>query len=511
MFALMFRYQSQNQLTIKEFEMPFEAELNPTNRWVVMSQTIPWDEFARAYQKNFKSRRGAPTIDARIVLGVVIIKHLLKLDDEGVIEMIQENPYMQYFLGLKSFTSKPVMDPSLLIHIRKRIDLSVFEKLTDELIREGLKINRQTQDDGDDEQGDDVDNTNDEVQMSNKGKLQIDATVADAAIKFPTDLDLLNDSREKAEELIDYLCGELGVKQKPGTYRRNARKAYLNLSKKKRKTEKELRKGIRQQLGFVRRDIKIINQLLDKSQQIGVGGLFDKHQQKYFFVIQHVFSQQERMFKGKVHSVEDRLVSIHQPHVRPIVRGKAKSKVEFGAKINVSLHNGYARIVHFDWNAYNEGTDLIMQVERYRELHGHYPKVVLVDKIYLNRENRRWLKEHGISHTGDPLGRKRVVNQPSAYQKRKKRSECAERNQIEGKFGQGKRGYNLNNIRARLSSTSTCWIAAIIFVINILRHMKGISLSFFVTLFDKLMRMKQIIKNQIPNPTLNFAGFGIIQ
>lgn len=118
--------------------------------------------------------------------------------------------------------------------------------------------------------------------MSNKGKLQIDATVADADIKFPTDLDLLNDSREKAEELIDYLCGELGVKQKPRTYRRNARKAYLNLSKKKRKTEKELRKGIRQQLGFVRRDIKIINQLLDKSQQIGVGGLFDKHQQKYF-------------------------------------------------------------------------------------------------------------------------------------------------------------------------------------------------------------------------------------
>ena len=508
----MFRYQSQNQLTIKEFEMPFEAELNPTNRWVVMSQMIPWDEFARAYQKNFPSRRGAPTIDARIVLGVVIIKHLLKLDDQGAIEMIQENPYMQYFLGLKSFTSNAVMDPSLLVHIRKRIDLSVFEKLTDELIREGLKLNKQTPEDHeDDEQGDDIDNTSDDVQLPNKGKLQIDATVADADIKFPTDLDLLNDSRKKAEDLIDYLCVELGIKEKPRTYRRNARKAYLNLSKKKRKTEKELRKGIRQQLGFVRRDIKIINQLLDRSQQIGLGGLFDKHQRKYFFVIQHVFSQQESMFKGKVHSVDDRIVSIHQPHVRPIVRGKAKSKVEFGAKINVSLHDGYARIDHFDWNAYNEGTDLIMQVERYRELHGHYPKVVLVDKIYLNRENRRWLKEHGISHTGDPLGRKRVVNPPSAYQKRKKRSECAERNQIEGKFGQGKRGYNLNNIRARLSSTSTSWIAAIIFVMNILRHMKGISLSFFVTLFDKLMRMRKIIINQIPNPTLNFAGFGIIQ
>lgn len=152
-----------------------------------------------------------------------------------------------------------------------------------------------------------------------------------------------------------------------------------------------------------------------------------------------------------------------------------------------------------------------MQVERYRELHCHYPKVVLVDKIFLNRENRRWLKEHGISHTGDPLGRKRFVNPPSAYAKRKKRSECAERNQIEVKFGQGKRGYNLNNIRARLSSTSTSWIAAIIFVMNILRHMKGVSISFFEMLLDKLMTMRQIIKNQILTPTYNFAGLGIIQ
>jgi IS5 family transposase len=131
---------------------------------------------------------------------------------------------------------------------------------------------------------------------------------------------------------------------------------------------------------------------------------------------------------------------------------------------------------------YNEGIDLIMQVERYRKLHGHYPNVVLVDKIYLNRENRRWLKEHGISHTGDPLGRKRVVNPPSAYQK-KKRSECAERNQIEGRFGLGKRDYNLNNIKARLSSTSTSWIVAIIFVMNILRHMKGFLYLFFCNAF----------------------------
>ncbi|MHB9140342.1 MAG: transposase [Paludibacter sp.] len=177
----------------------------------------------------------------------------------------------------------------------------------------------------------------------------------------------------------------------------------------------------------------------------------------------------------------------------------------------MSLHDGYARNDHFDWNAYNEVTDLKMQVERYWELYGHYPKVVLVDKIYLTRDNRRWLKEYGITHTGDPLERKRVVNLLSAYLKRKNRSQCAELNHIEGKFGQGKRSYNLNNVRTRLSSTSTSWIEAIIFVMNILRHMKDISVSIFWQLFDKLIRIKQIIKNQIPKPTYNFDGFGIIR
>ena len=503
MLALMKRYKPQSQLSIKEFEMPFEADLDPNNRWVILSKVIPWDLFAKEYYKNFKTNRGAPTKDARLVLGVVIVKHYLKLDDEGLIELIQENPYIQYFLGLTAFTSKPVMDPSLLVYIRKRIDLKVFETLTDELIRQGLKIQdkQPLEPEREDEQGEDEDNE----KPKNQGKLQLDATVADAEIKYPTDLDMLNASREKAEALIDHLCAELKIKKKPRTYRKKARKDFLNVSKKKRKGEKELRKALKLQLQYVRRDIQHINRLLDLNQRQGNNPVFDRHQQKYFFVIQHVLEQQTKMYKDKSNSVEDRIVSIHQPHVRPIVRGKAKSKVEFGAKINISLQDGYTRIDHFDWNAFNEGVDLIMQVERYRELHGHYPETVLVDKIYLNRENRRWLKEKGIRHTGDPLGRKPKVNMPTAYAKRKKRRECAERNQVEGKFGQGKRGYDLNDIRARLSRTSESWIAAIIFVMNLIRHVKEIALSIFGLIYNKVMKMKQIIINQFTVQSLNCA------
>lgn len=495
------RYTSQKQLSIAEFAMPFEAKLDENNRWVVLSKVIPWDKFAELYYKNFPSRRGAPTKDARMVLGVVIIKHMMKLDDIGVIEFIQENPYAQYFLGLKGFTQKPVFDPSLLVHIRKRIDLNVFESLTDELIRKGLKIKQAPAKESKD---DDEDEPTPSGGTKNKGKLQLDATVADAQIKFPTDLDLLSDSRVKAEDLIDHLCKEMNITNKPRTYRKIARKEYLNVSKMKRKPDKVLRRGLRLQINYLKRDIRILNGLLDKVKD---GRLpFDKHQSKYFFVIQHVLAQQEAMFKDKSNSCEDRIVSIHQPHVRPIVRGKAKAKVEFGAKINVSLQEGYARIDRFEWDAYNEGCDLPMQVERYKTLNGHYPELVQVDKIYLNRANRAWLKERNIRHTGEPLGRKPAKTVKSYYLRRKERREAAERNQIEGKFGQGKNGYDMNQIRAKLPSTSMSWIAAIIFIMNVIRYTRDFPGFILNWLYANVMRMREEIIFTF-KPSQGFLGW----
>jgi hypothetical protein len=258
----------------------------------------------------------------------------------------------------------------------------------------------------------------------------------------------------------------------------------------KRKPANVLRKAIRKQINYLKRDVLIINKMLDTIKDEPVP--FERRQQKYFFVIRHLLEQQETMYRKKSHQVEDRIVSIHQPHVRPIVRGKAKAKTEFGAKINISLLDGYARVDHFHWDAFNEGQDLQGQVERFRKLTGKYPELVQVDKIYLTRENRRFLKEKGIRYTGEPLGRKPLKEIRSRYLKRKKRREAAERNQVEGKFGQGKRGYGLNDIRARLSSTSNSWIGAIIFVMNLIRHMRDIPLSYFVPLLLKLMKVRNI-------------------
>lgn len=228
------------------------------------------------------------------------------------------------------------------------------------------------------------------------GKLQIDATVADADIKYPTNLGLLNDSREKSEQLIDLLSELSPGEKRPRTYWRIARGEFLSVSKKKKKSKKEIRRAIRLQINDLERNILNINYLLDKFPNGKIP--FTRKEYRYFLVFQEVLRQQKEMYQTRTHSCEYRIVSIHQPHVRPIVRGKVKTNVEFGNKIDVCLQNGIARIGHFDWEAYNEGTDLPGLLEEYKAFWGFYPELVQVDKIYLTRDNRKLLKLYGIRH-----------------------------------------------------------------------------------------------------------------
>lgn len=101
----------------------------------------------------------------------------------------------------------------------------------------------------------------------------------------------------------------------------------------------------------MRRNLKSINQLLDQYEGIPL----DRHQYKYLLVINTLYEQQLQMFTEHSHSIEHRIVSIHQPHVRPIVRGKTNANVEFGAKINVSIMNGFAFLDDLSWEAFNGG------------------------------------------------------------------------------------------------------------------------------------------------------------
>ena len=457
----MIEYISDSQLSIEEFKTPFQNSLDPDNRWVKLSKAVNWDKFASLYISAMNTEMGRPGVCPRIVLGALIIKHKEKLDDRGTIAAIQENVYMQYFVGLKEFSSKPVFDSSLLVTIRKRVGANVFDKLNEDLIKSISKkadLNHQQKNDRDD-QGN----------LPNKGKMQADATVADQAIAYPTDTGLLNMSRKRLEKMIDQLYKLNGKEQtKPRTYRQVIDKLFLSYSKNRRKSKSDHRKMRRKLLESVNRDVSYIETLLDKLEE-SQGFPLAHNDQRMLWVIKTVYQQQKQMQDDKTTTCPDRIVSIHQPQVRPIPRGKTKSQTEFGSKLGVSLDNGFARLGTLSWNAYREGKDLIPQVEAYRVVHGYYPELVQVDKAYASRENRKWLKERGIRITANPLGRKK---EQTAIEKRKHKKEAAERNHIEGKFGQGKNGYNLNQIRAKLQNTSESWIATIFYVMNLINYQK---------------------------------------
>lgn len=481
----MIKYTSTKQLSIEEFKTPFYYGLDKNNRWVRLAQQIPWDDFARIYIKALCEDFGRPSLDARIVIGAMIIKYKKGLSDEETIEEIRENAYLQYFIGYEEFSHKPPFDPSLFVTLRERLGVDAFEKVNQAFITGVQKAEEAQKRPSKSKVKDHSDSVNPETKR--QGSLILDASVAPQDIKFPTDLDLLNDSREHTERLIDELWEPEPGKRKPRTYRKKARKEYLSVVKQKKKSMKVLRAGIRKQLNYTGRNIKTIKKMLNN--ETGKPIPLSKRDLKIFWIVQEIHRQQKEMYDNQGHQVSDRIVSVAQPYVRPIVRGKSGRHTEFGAKLSVSLVNGYVFLDRLDWNAYNEGTDLTFQVERYKERFGFYPEEVIADKIYGTRENRKYLNKYNIVFSGKALGRPPKLTDEEARLARKiYKAQGRLRNQIEGKFGEGKRKYDLDLVKTKTMHTSESWIAAVFFVMNLARWLR---MDSFLPLFRWLENVKE--------------------
>ena len=132
--------------------------------------------------------------------------------------------------------------------------------------------------------------------------------------------------------------------------------------------------------------------------------LLSKSHYKMLLVVTEVYRQQLSMYEKKEQSIENRIVSLTQPHIRPIVRVKAWKSVEFWAHLSASCRNGYVFLDRISWDNFNESLDLKTQVEEFQRFTGCYPESIHVDRIYLTQSNRSWCKEKGIRMSGVPLG-----------------------------------------------------------------------------------------------------------
>jgi IS5 family transposase len=479
----MYRKKMHGQLYLSKFFLPFGGKLRADNQWVQLAELMPWEEIEKHYVKNFKGGSGQKAISARIAFGAVYIQLKCGYTDVQTVEEIRENPYLQYFLGYTGFSDEPPFDSSMMVHFRKRITVDFIQEITD-------KISKVKDKDDDHHSDDDKSGGGNEHQVGqvkgneqpNKGKLLLDATCTPADIHYPTDIRLLNDSREKLEEIIDELFEQVREpdEKRPRDYRKNAGKDYLAISKQRNKPEKTLQKAMGKQLRYLERDLKIIDHL--SIDRYADRTRLKKELCRKYDTIRAVFQQQSEMYHKNVCRVEDRIVSLSQPFVRPIKRGKAGANTEFGAKVAISIANGYATIDKISWDNFNEALYLKQAVESYKAKNGCYPEAVLADQIYRNHDNRVYCKKFGIRISGPRLGRPKK-NEVRGSNRQAYLDSC-ERNAVEGEFGTGKRRYGLDRIMAHLKDTSECVIAMHFFIMNMEHKLRLLFVRFLRVLFD---------------------------
>ena len=480
----MYRKNNHHQLKFENFYLPFSGHLRSDNRWIILAGQIPWHQIEQAYGELFCEDNGCPALSARIALGALLIKERLGISDRETVEQIRENPYLQYFLGLMEYQDKPPFDHSMMTHFRKRFDKEILSDINEKIVEAAMK-DIENNDIGSSDGKKDASDKDKNEPPSNEGKLITDATCTPADITYPTDLSLLNEAREKSEEIIDAMHEPLaGIRRKPRTYRRKARKAYLAVAKQKKPGVKKIRKAIGQQLRYLRRNFGYIDRMAEEGLLI----YLSKRLYRLLLVIKELHRQQLWMYENRTHSIADRIVSIYQPHVRAIVRGKVKSPVEFGAKVSISLVRGFSFVERIDWDAYNESCDLIEQIERYRQRFGFYPESVHVDKIYRTRENRQFCKKHGIRMSGPPLGKPIEEAEELKAQRKLQHQDELDRIAVEGKFGQGKRRFSLARVMTKLAQTSEVSIMISFIVMNLEKILTGV-LSFLLFIWWRLLAM----------------------
>ena len=472
----MYKFDRYHQYSLSDFNQPMGMEMNPENRWVKKAAMIPWDEIEDRYAELFPSEVGMPAKPLQTALGSLLIQKEYGYSDRELVEQIKENPYYQYFIGLPGYEYKAPFVPSLLVEFRKRLDENILAE-----INEMIAAYNSSDDSSDDDSNDgsnSADDTSNESntdaasEPENAGTLILDATCAPQNIAFPQDINLLNEARENLEAMIDQICYEYNF-YKPRMYREKAREAYLALAKCRKRTSKRIRKAIGQQLRFISRDLGYIDMFVLYNNVV-----LNEKQYNRLCVIKELYKQQKYMYDNKTHKVKDRIVSISQPYIRPIVRGKAKAPVEFGAKLDMSIdEKGFARLEKLSFDPYNEQDVLITAIENYRKRTGHYPQRVLVDQIYRNQKNRAYCKSRKIRILGKALGRPK--KNPTSEEKKIAHQDNTDRIEVERGFSLAKRCFGMGLITTKLDITTRSSIALSILAMNISNLARAFLLSIF--------------------------------
>lgn len=130
----MYRKQHYVQLAFEDFDQPLGLTMNPQNRWMKKAEIIPWSELEQDYAKLFKNKKGNIAKPFRMAFGSLLIQTEYRYSDEETVAQIQENPYLQFFIGLSSYQQEKPFDSSTMVYFRKRLTPERLQEINEKII-----------------------------------------------------------------------------------------------------------------------------------------------------------------------------------------------------------------------------------------------------------------------------------------------------------------------------------------------------------------------------------------
>ena len=398
----------------------------------LLHQSIPWKELAAHFEKDEKrcpqGRKAIFTIEGG--LGLMVLKHFLKLSDKKLKNRINSDWQLQLFCGVRINKLEPIDDDDIVGRWRrffgKRMDI---EALQSSLISHWKPY------------------------MNQLHVLMNDATCYESYIKYPTDIKLLWDCSEWLFDLIYQMCEHHSI-PKPRAKYKDQKLRQLNFQKLKRKPKKKERRRRRQLLYWVGRGLELLQIILNSYPSVHNDlkeGTYEKIK-----LIRLILIQQQHHFNHPQASIKNRIVSLYKPYLRPIVRGKENKRCEFGAKVHTSQVDQINFIEHLSFEAYHEGVRMSTALWKHRRDFGVRCRQYGADKLYASNKNRRRCTKAGVHTCFKRKGRQsKDEDQKEALRQGLNNARATK---LEGSYGNEKNHYLLNKIKARREDTEVVWI-----------------------------------------------------
>lgn len=417
-------------------------EVDENHELIKISKAIDWVSVSEKLSRFYCADNGRPAKPSRAKVGLLILKHLYRYSDAELADLIKRDIYAQYLCDVSLKEAKNFINPSTLSKFRKQIGLEGVKLIEQEVF---MSLQR--------------------TKLLKGRRLVCDTMVVPADIAYPTDVSLLDKLRRKAVQYLE-TAKQFGAKTFR-TYKRTARRVFITYQKIRHHTRQSRRRVQRKLLQFSRRNISQLKEAMD-TVAANANKITDKAKEKFIKETQNfldtarkILTQQKDVYHGL--PVQERIVSLAKPHIRPMVRGKYPVEVEFGPKALLNLKNKCLFLESLNFANVSDSNLLGTAIDAYKERFGSYPSQLSTDRGFWSKDNFRLAEEKNISKIAIENKGKSSYLAHKPFRERLRRLRCS----IEAKISLAKRKYGLDRIRYHIAGGEEIWIRLGLMAMNL--------------------------------------------